>query len=192
MNAKTNRQWAPERLAAIAHRLPQRIRLRAPLFAFHEERCRRLAEHLAHTDAALEHAEKVEVNVLTGSVIIKTKNGPLDAEALLGRVRSFVEEEMKDCPDAPSGPTKIAHAVTRAFAGLNEDVRGELHHRADLAALLPVFLASLALGQVVTTGRLPAPAWFNFCWWSFRAFLTFHKDAAREEPSPITKENRPS
>lgn len=188
MNEKTNRNQAPERLAEIAHRLPRRIRFRAPHLAFHDESCRRMAEHLTQIESALENVDKVRVNVMTGSIIVETENGSLDAETLLAHVRAFVEMEMKDMPDPPPGPTKFARSVARAFAGLNEDVRGGLRHRADLATLLPIFLGTLAVGQIVRTGRLPAPAWFNFCWWSFRAFMTFHKDAAREERSRIADE----
>lgn len=188
MKEKANRNWAPERLAEIAHRLPHRIRLRAPLLAFHDEQCRRMAEHLMQIESTLENVEKVRVNVMTGSIIVETENGSLDAEPLLARVRAFVELEMKDIPTPPPGPTQFARSVARAFAGLNEDVRGGLRHRADLATLLPIFLSTLALGQIVRTGQLPAPAWFNFCWWSFRAFMTFHKDAAREERSKIADE----
>lgn len=188
MNDTTNRSWAPERLAEIAHRLPRRIRFRAPLLAFHDEPCRRLAEHLTQSVPAHENVEIVRVNVMTGSIIVETENGSLDAETLLARIRAFVEMEMKNMPASPPGPTQFAHSVARAFAGLNEDVRGGLRHRADLATLLPIFLGTLALGQIVRTGRLPAPAWFNFCWWSFRAFMTFHKDAAREARSPSADE----
>jgi hypothetical protein len=188
MNEKTNRNWAPERLAEIAHRLPRRIRFRAPLLAFRDEPCRRMAKHLTQLDSAQENVDKVRVNVMTGSIIVEAENGSLDAETLLAHVREFVEIEMKDVPDRPPGPTQFARSVARAFAGLNEDVRGGLRHRADLATLLPIVLGTLALGQIVRTGRLPAPAWFNFCWWSFRAFMTFHKDATREERSRIADE----
>jgi Heavy metal associated domain 2 len=188
MKKKQNKPKESSDFAEIVHRLPQRVRVRAPLIASHADACQRVAQRLLHT---MDAAEKVSVNLFTGSITIESQQD-LDADVLLEQIRSLVAEEVRQFPDVPSGPTKIAQSVARAFANLNDDVRGGLHHRADLAALLPIFLASMAVGQVVTTGRLPAPAWFNFCWWSFRAFLTFHKNAARKErETPNVSETTP-
>jgi hypothetical protein len=181
MNQREQRPISPDELAHVAHIAPHRVRFRAPLIASHAEVCRRIAERFAQSTGA---HDKITLRVVTGSIIVEGPAGNIDADALLERLRECVQAEASQFPPAVRGSTKIAKSVARAFAALNSDVRGGLRHRADLAALLPVFLATLAVGQVVTTGRLPAPAWFNFCWWSFRAFLTFNKDAATEEESP--------
>lgn len=172
---QSQRAFAPEALAQIIHALPHRVRILAPLLASRTEVCRRIAENLVQSPLPI---EKVTVHALTGSIIVEAPPGKIDNDALLGHLRACIEAEVKQFPSTISGPTKVARSVARAFAALNSDVRGGLQHRADLAALLPVFLATLGAAQIVTTGRLPAPAWFNFCWWSFRSFLTFHKDAA--------------
>lgn len=183
MTQTEHRPFTIEDLVQIAHVLPHRVRFQAPLLASRADICRRIAERLAMSPNAI---DKVTVRVVTGSIIVEDPHGTLDANVLLVRLRECIQIEAAQFLTATPGSTKIARSVARAFAALNADVRGGLHHRADLAALLPVFLAALAVGQVVTTGRLPAPAWFNFCWWSFRAFLTFHKDAATEENHPPT------
>jgi hypothetical protein len=181
MTRNARRPFAPDDLAQLAHVSPHRVRLRAPLIASRADVCRRIAENLAQSTNPV---DKVTVHVLTGSIIVETSAENVNVDALLARLRECVQAEASQFPPTVSGPTKIGQSVARAFAGLNADVRGGLHHRADLATLLPVFLGTLALGTIVTTGRVPAPAWFNFCWWSFRAFLTFNKDAATEEKSP--------
>lgn len=178
MTPKERRPISADDLAQVAHISPHRVRFRAPLIASHAEVCRRIAERFAQSAGA---HDKITIRVITGSIIVEGPDGNINVDALLERLRKCVQAEVSQFPPITSGSTKIAQSVARAFAALNSDVRHGLRHRADLAALLPVFLGTLAVGQVVTTGRLPAPAWFNFCWWSFRAFLTFHKDAATEE-----------
>lgn len=185
----TNEKWTAEDAVRIAHTLPHRVRLLAPVIAAQPEVCQRILERLLQTT---ESAEKFTVNVITGSIIVENPQGPIDHDKLLARLREYVEEEIRKQPPTDPGPTKIGQSIGRAFAALNADVRGGLRHRADLATLLPVFLATLALGQIFTTGRLPAPAWFNFCWWSFRAFLTFHKNAGAKETDTATNVHEPS
>lgn len=175
---QTPRAFTPEALAQIIHALPHRVRILAPLLASRTDVCRRVAENLVQSSLPI---EKVTVHAVTGSIIVEAPPGKLDNDALLAHLRAAIEAEVKQFPPGNSGPTKFARSVARAFSALNEDVRGGMHHRADLAALLPVFLAMLGAAQIVTTGRVPAPAWFNFCWWSFRSFLTFHKDAAKDD-----------
>lgn len=177
MTQTERRPFTIEDLVQIAHVLPHRVRFQAPLLASRAEVCRRIAERLARSTDAI---DKVTVRVVTGSIIVENPKGNIDANVLLERLRECIQIEASQFPPTTPGSTKIARSVAHAFAALNADVRSGLHNRADLATLLPIFLATLAVGQVVTTGRLPAPAWFNFCWWSFRAFLTFNKDAATE------------
>ncbi len=181
MTQTERRPFSPDDLAQFAHVLPHRVRFQAPVIASRADVCRRIAERLVQSSGAI---DKVTVRVVTGSIIVEAPTGQIDADVLLERVRECIEIEAAQFAPTNRGSTKIAQSVARAFAALNADVRGGLRHHADLAALLPVFLATLAVGQIVTTGKLPAPAWFNFCWWSFRAFLTFHKDAATEENKP--------
>jgi hypothetical protein len=169
------------------------VRLRAPIIASRAEVCRRIAEDLAQSTGA---ANKVSVNIITGSIIIEAPAGDVDADTLLARLRECVQTEASQFPPKVSGSTKIVRSVARAFAALNADIRGELDHHADLAALFPVILATVGIFKIVTAGELHAPSWYNFCWWSFRAFMTFHKDAAKEpddaEPlSPPTNVDAP-
>ncbi|MBK9261003.1 MAG: hypothetical protein IPM54_14490 [Polyangiaceae bacterium] len=180
MTKAAARPIAPEELAYVAHVLPHRVRLCAPLVASRADVCRRIAERIIQSAGA---ADKVTVRVTTGSIIVEAKAGNIDADALLARLRECVSAEAMHLPCAATGPTKIAQSVARAFAALNADVRGGLHHRADLAALMPVLFVTFAFVQIVTTGRLTGPQWFNWCWWSFRSFLTFNKEAADDDPT---------
>jgi len=177
MKQNQRRAFTPEELGWIAHALPHRVRIQAPLLASRPEVCRRMAETLTQSLPI----ERVTVNIITGSFIVEARPGNIEMEALLARFRECVAAEVQQFPSTISGPTKVARSVARAFSALNADMRGGLGHRADLTVLLPVFLGTAAVAQLVTAGRVPGPAWFNFTWWAFRSFLTFHKDAGGED-----------
>ncbi|MGK3995429.1 HMA2 domain-containing protein [Sorangium sp. So ce1024] len=169
----------------VAHVLERRVRLRAPALAGHRGACERVAEQLSADPAC----EVVRVRPATGSVIIERLEGGLDAERLRGRLVELVNEARDDeghllsasRPDAHPGPTRVARALTHAFAGINADVREALDYRADLGTLLPVVFATAGLAEVGVTRRLPVPAWFNLLWWSLRWFMTFNQGAVSEE-----------
>ena len=187
MKKQARRVHSPDDLAWLVHNVPHRVRIRAPFLASRAEVCHRVAEALAKPKT---FCGTISVHVLTGSIIIEAPDEPLDADVWLELVRETIKSEMKSVQEGSSGPSKVAQSIARAFAALNADVRGGLHQRADLAALLPVGLAVLGIGRIVTTGQLPAPAWFNLGWWSFRAFMTFHKNAANVEKEPVTSESK--
>jgi hypothetical protein len=173
-------------LAVVVHALDRRVRLRAPLLTGHRAACARVAASLAREAGA---DDVVLINPRTGSVLIASERGPLDAGALRQRLAHLVSEEHDKAgrslthwrPDRHPGPTRVARAVAHAFVGINADVRSALDHRADLGTLLPVIFAAGGLVEVVVTGKIPAPAWFNLLWWSLRSFMTFNMSALEEE-----------
>jgi len=187
MKKQARRSHSPDDLAWLAHNVPHRVRIRAPFLASRPDVCHRVAEALAKPRT---FCGTISVHVLTGSIIIEAPDEPMDADVWLELVREAVKSEMNSVQDGSLGPSKVAQSIAKAFVALNADVRGGLHQRADLAALLPVCLAVLGVGRIVTTGQLPAPAWFNFGWWSFRAFMTFHKNAANVEKEPVASESK--
>jgi hypothetical protein len=172
-------------LAVVVHALDRRVRLRAPLLMEHRAASARIAARLAREPGC----DVVMISPRTGSVLIESEGGPLDAGALRQRLVQLVSEERDEGgrpltswkPARQPGPTRVARAVAHAFVGINADVRGALDHRADIGTLLPVIFAAGGLIEVAATGKLPAPAWFNLLWWSLRAFMTFNPGAVEEE-----------
>lgn len=172
-------------LAVLVHALDRRVRLRAPLLVGHRAACARAAERLAREPGA----DVVTINPRTGSVLVESERGPLDAGALRQHLALLLSEERDEAgrplkswdPARHPGPTRFARAVAHAFVGINADVRSALDHRADLGTLLPVIFAAGGLVEVAATGKLPAPAWFNLLWWSLRSFMTFNMGAVEEE-----------
>ncbi len=175
-----------ERTSTIVHTMPRRVRLRASMLVGHSDICRRVAARFAGSEPT---CERVEIRPSTGSVIVESDDGALDANALSELLARIVSEEMAEVPsirrfatpERMPGPTKVAQAVAHAFAEINGDVRKALDHRADLGTILPVVFFSLGLVEVAATRRLPAPAWFNLLWWSLRSFMTFNPSAVEQE-----------
>jgi hypothetical protein len=172
-------------IAQIIHALPRRLRLRAPALAGRRGVCERVASALAREGAF----DRVTVRPSTGSVLVEGREGTITADELAARVCELVAAERDEDgrpltalgPERYPGPTRIAHAVAHAFAGINGDVRAALDHRADLGTLLPVIFAVAGIAEVGLKGRMPVPTWFNLLWWSVRSFMTFNVSAVEEE-----------
>jgi hypothetical protein len=180
-------------IAHLVHSLPRRVRMRAPALVGHREACRRVAEKLLELDPS---CEKIDIRPVTGSIIVETEDGSIDAEAICDLLEQLVAEERDEKghpltavrPDSLPGPTRVARAVAHAFSEINGDVRVALDHRADLGTLLPVVFFSLGLVEIGVTRKLPVPAWFNLLWWSLRSFMTFNVGAVEEQSKVVAAE----
>ena len=42
----------------------------------------------------------------------------------------------------------------------------------DLGVLATLGLIGAGAAEIVVTGKLPIPPWFNLAWWGFRTFMT--------------------
>jgi hypothetical protein len=175
----------------ICHVLPHRVRLRAPALSGERAACERVARALAAGDFA-----RLTVRPSTGSVIVEDDERTLDAAALGRRLEELCRAERDEAgrplgeppPGDHPGPTRIARTVAHAAAGLNADVRAALGDRADLGTLLPVLFAAGGVAELVTTGKMPVPTWFNLLWWSLRSFMTFNIRAVEEEVTDPPRE----
>lgn len=180
-------------IAHLVHSLPRRVRMRAPALVGHREACRRVAEKLLQLDAS---CDKVDIRPVTGSIIVESEEGAIDAEELRDLLAELVAEERDENgnlltsvqPDSLPGPTRVARAVAHAFSEINGDVRVALDQRADLGTLLPVVFFSLGLVEIGVTRKLPVPAWFNLLWWSLRSFMTFNVGAVEEQSKVVAAE----
>jgi hypothetical protein len=173
-----------EAMATVRHALPRRVHLSAPRLVGNRDACERVAEALG----ALGYG-RLTVRPATGSVIVEDEDRPVDAAAVLARLRALVfaerDEQGRELralgPGDQPGPTRIAHVVAHAVAGINADVRAALDDRADLGTVLPVLFAAAGIAEVASEGEMPVPTWFNLLWWSLRSFMTFNIRAVEEE-----------
>lgn len=165
----------------LAHAVPGRVRLRAPLIVGRPAVAERIVAALQR-----EGSTRVTARTMTGSVVVEGE--ALDPDRLLERLRALLAAERDERgrpleaprPQAP-GPVRIAHTIAHAFLELNGDVRRGLGGDADLGTLLPVVFAGLGFIELARARTLPTPSWFNLLWWSVRSYMIFNPGAVDEE-----------
>lgn len=182
-----------EETVQVMHTLPRRLRLRVPPLVGQRGASERVARTLAREGGYA----RVTVRPSTGSVILEGDENTISPDLVIARLRELVAAETTDLgapllspPPEPPGPTRIARAVTHAALGINDDIRLALDNRADLGTLMPVVFATAGLADVISTGRLPMPSWFNLLWWSMRSFMTFNLAAMEEEARAHRRDER--
>lgn len=168
------------------HESPGRLRLRLPFLRKVPDQVDPLADRLATLDGM----EQVEVKPYTGSVLCTFDPYSLDADRIVAEVikatgvepvlrlgeRSAAEEEAL-CSEALSHGSDVARAFVGFFKGLNMDVIRSTEGRIDLGTLAAFGFLTAGAAEVMATGKLPLPPWFNLGWWAFRTFTTMEKRA---------------
>jgi hypothetical protein len=126
--------------------------------------------------------QEVRVRALTGSVLC------FHARAV--RPELLVEVATREAavrfsgrapaPPAIDGSSTIARELARLFHDLDAAIVRRTESRADLGVLVAFSFFGAGALDVLVTGRLPAPPWFNLAWWGFRSFMTLETGALRE------------
>lgn len=83
-------------------------------------------------------------------------------------------------PERPLGTSSIARELARLFRELNAEVLRQTDGAADVGMLLTLGFFGAGAVDVVRTGCIPAPPWFNLAWWGFRTFMTLEREAIAE------------
>ena len=162
------------RWLAIAHHLPDRTRLRTPVLRNDRAGC----EQLADTLAALAGVREVAVRPYTGSILVGHAES-LPLAILVETVRGTLAIDRVlaagEKPPAPADvPTfsSIARKLVCVFRELDRDIRRSSEGVADLGVLATLGFFAAGAAEVVGSGELPLPPWFNLAWWGFRTFMT--------------------
>jgi hypothetical protein len=182
--SESGERGGPDYLRLI-HAIPGRLRVRWPALRTisppeREKTRERCATHPGVEDVAL--------RPLTGSVLVRYDHESLDTRSVLDLVRDATGARLVLGPSEPAPPrvsgdgepTRLAVAAARFFEDVNQDVRRAFDGHADLSTLLPLSFLGFGLAEVVVTGEVPAPPWWNLCWWSFRAFHLLNEPAIEQ------------
>lgn len=168
-----------QRAIYIAHRMPGRLRMTLPWLRADRIEAKNLADHLASLGGML-HAE---VRMRTVSVVCKYDEVILNERPILSIVRRHTRVMRVVLPgDAPrknggehitEGRGQVGCAIEEAFRSANSEMLHATDGRMDVgvAGAFAFLLAGAA--EIVTTGKIPAPPWFNLAWWAFRTFTLF-------------------
>lgn len=171
------------RWIAVAHRLPDRTRLRTPVLRGDVAASDRLADAFA----ALPGVREVTVRPYTGSVLI-VHDEHVELAALLTTAQQALDLPRvlapgEPPPRDPAVPTfsSVARKLIAAAREIDLDVRRRTEGSIDLGTITALCFAGAGALEVATTGQLPMPPWFNLAWWSFRTFMTLERDELRAE-----------
>jgi hypothetical protein len=174
---------AETRWVRTVHELSGRVRLRLGPVPIAQETATAVAEALARRGVG-----EVEVNRRTGSILCK--QSPVGAADLTGVVREAVPGAIALAPgERPPTPPRsharsvLARNVAQAFQRMDAHLLEATGGRLDLGTAATFAFVTAGAVEVAATRRLPVPPWFNLAWWGVRTFITFERDAGRDEPS---------
>ncbi len=111
--------------------------------------------------------ERVEVNSLTGSVL-------LFHTANIGRISEFARENnlflIREEKRFAGGQTYLSRRISTAFRDLNQKVLVSTKGFASIPDLIVVALVGLSIYQI-SRGNFLAPAWYTALWYAMNIFL---------------------
>ena len=151
-------------LLETKHSLPGRVRFRVP--ALREDVAGR--ETAAREMPRIQGVESVEVNPITGSVLIRYQPGRVEPEMLFAVLARLLDLEHE--LDRAVQPL-IAKELRRLGAAANHAVYESSHGLIDLWTGIPLALAVWGLRKVLREGLGSVPSGFILLWWSYMALL---------------------
>ncbi|MCW5803908.1 MAG: hypothetical protein KIT31_16135 [Deltaproteobacteria bacterium] len=162
----------------IAHAIPGRTRLRSPLLRRNDP----LGEKLADELAAIAGIDTVRVRPYTGSVVIDHAPG-MPAGELAERAAMVIGAATVVClgerpplsEDVPAF-SSLAKKIVALTREIDRDIRRASDGSIDLGTLATLGFVGAGAAQVVASGRLQVPPWFNLAWWGLRTFVSAEQD----------------
>jgi hypothetical protein len=180
-------------LIYLVHSSPGRTRLRLPWLRRDPTQATPLAEGLQQVSGM----EEVELRPYTGSILCIHDPHVLSLEALLEAVKRLTrvervvrpgeeppEEDEEELLRALSKGSNVARAASRFFQGVNLGVLRASEGHVDLGTLATFGFMTAGVVEVVASGKLPFPPWFNLAWWAFRTFTSTEKAAIASTRGP--------
>ena len=155
--------------AFISHRTTGRLRVKIPS----KKGDRSFFQSIKEQFSGLKGIEAVEINPLTGSVLIvhgtdeKTIGGHAAANGL------FIVQELN------AAPAGLQRRISRAFGSVNSQLKSATSGEIDIGGL--AFLVLLGFGVYqISAGNLTALPWYAAFWYALNIFLKSAKDASAE------------
>ncbi len=176
----------PADLAGIElrHAIPGRVRLRFPALKGQPDLSREVQKQLG----ALSVVRRVEVNPVTGSVLVLYDPADSAAIAQLGRLM-IPELDLEAMPGgadlatgnglASASPAEAVAAFTRR---LNERLEAATGGAVDLKFLVPASLFAGGLLRLVASKKVPSPTWYDFLWFAFGTYFTLNRGQGLDTP----------
>jgi len=136
-----------------AHRLRIRITSRKGNVGYFEK--------LAGALAGLQQFERLEVNALTGSVLI------VDRRLDVGEIAAFAKErQLFDLTGESDARSPVTAQLVSHLENLNVNIRRLTTGEMDLAGILLLFLLITGLTELLR-GKIQMPPWYTAFWYAF-------------------------
>jgi hypothetical protein len=177
----------PADLAGIElrHAIPGRVRLRFPALKGEPDLSREVQKQLA----TLPVVRHVEVNPVTGSVLVLYD--PADSAAIAQLGRLMIPDLDLDALPGPDGLERAngvvsaspAEAVAAFTRRLNERLEAATGGTVDLRFILPASLFAGGLLRLVASRKVPSPTWYDFLWFAFGTYFTLNRGQDPDTPA---------
>jgi hypothetical protein len=159
--------------AYVEHQIEKRIRIRIP--------SRRgdvsYFEDLRSKFSRLEKFERIQINPLTGSVLITHDDIDLKGIADYAEEKGIFSLDPDGPPSAPLA-RQVVNPVEKISNFLNQITDGEV----DLAGLIFVSLLAFGIFEILR-GRFTTPPWYTAFWYAFGVFTKSLVDQAKSGSS---------
>jgi len=163
--------------AYICHHSAQRLRIRITSRKGNTA----YFEKLQNTLAGLRSFDELEVNALTGSVLI------VDERVDIAEIAAFAKErQLFDLTDHNDSRSPTTTLLVSHLDNLNTNIRQLTAGEMDLAGILLLFLLISGLTQLLR-GNIQMPPWYTAFWYAFGIYklASVVKDRHPEEAKQI-------
>jgi hypothetical protein len=157
----------------VVHAIPGRTRVRIDGLKRNPSVARRLAERLG----ALPGMRRVDVNPLTGTVLLVYDANDTrwleelpEAAGVPGLDVASVRPQLDAPQQEPRNGGAPSTQVADFFGGLNQRV-GNLTGGWDLGIIVPALLVLLGLRSLFAGDKVRAPTWYDLLWFGFGTFV---------------------
>jgi hypothetical protein len=169
----------------IVHMMPGRVRVKIARLKGNPI----LAHEIQDRLSAVQEIRRVEVNLITGSVLVVYDAVAMASpDSLLSLAASFAAlfpefdpralqawytPSSNGCHTASSAKLSLAHCLSAGFGALNTSV-GKAAGGLDIKILLPLGLFLLGLRGLLVAEKVTFPAWYDLLWFAFGTFFALN------------------
>lgn len=159
--------------AFVSHKTSERLRIKIPSKKGDVGYFALLGESFSSAEGL---PERVDVNILTGSVFLKEKG--IDADAVLGYAENNGLFTVAGTAEKKTPPisSKIVGLIGGVSAHLDRATKGGV----DLANLAFIALISIGIFQILR-GNIKSPPWYTAFWYAMGIFLKTISDRQKAE-----------
>jgi hypothetical protein len=148
--------------AHISHSISHRLRIKIPSKKGSAAFFSSVKDHFS----GLEGIEKVEINTVTGSILLIHNLKPQTITEYAASHDLFRIEE----PEKRQEQTVISRKISETFMDLNKTVTASTKGFANIPDLAVLVLIGLSAYQI-SQGNFMAPAWYTAIWYALNIFL---------------------